>query len=344
MGVASSCFQTQSFFWVLMRKYRRLGLRGMSYSDDTNLFCKKKRGGGNRPFYQGGLLTTRFTAEHKDSGGRTATRGYPWHGCGPCGTPNDLLRPRGQEEGHCSAGEGYHRRFDGSGRLSGAETDADSRATSGQHHGEAHGDGDRHGEHFATYDARLLRASCAGDWGPSQRDQEGVEGRLGPFHSGRRRCTGRATCLDTLAARTQGHADSPEGGSGSCGPRARCQQHSLGRLLRRWLPHKDAGARCVTHGRGRTEQYSEGAQGGEAQRRHLCKKRKGHSGLRIGGCGRRASPCPAATCSYTRTTRRQHGTATWVPRIRSCRRSSGRYMCRRCNTLSRLCSAGGGAT
>jgi hypothetical protein len=41
MGVASSCYQTQSFSWVLMRKYRRLGLRGLSYSDDTNLFCKE---------------------------------------------------------------------------------------------------------------------------------------------------------------------------------------------------------------------------------------------------------------------------------------------------------------
>ena len=41
MGVALSCYQTQSFSWVLMQKYRRLGLRGLSYSNDMNLFCRK---------------------------------------------------------------------------------------------------------------------------------------------------------------------------------------------------------------------------------------------------------------------------------------------------------------
>ena len=40
MGIGPSCYQTQSYSWVLMRKYRRLGIRGLSYSDDTNIFCK----------------------------------------------------------------------------------------------------------------------------------------------------------------------------------------------------------------------------------------------------------------------------------------------------------------
>ena len=41
MGVAALCYQTQSFSWMLIRKYRRLGLRGLSYSYNTNLFCRK---------------------------------------------------------------------------------------------------------------------------------------------------------------------------------------------------------------------------------------------------------------------------------------------------------------
>ena len=43
MGVASSCYQTQYFSWVWMRKYKRQGLRGLSYSDDTNIFCRKSK-------------------------------------------------------------------------------------------------------------------------------------------------------------------------------------------------------------------------------------------------------------------------------------------------------------
>ena len=40
MGIGPSCYQMQSYSWVLMRKYRRLGIRGLSYSDDTNISCK----------------------------------------------------------------------------------------------------------------------------------------------------------------------------------------------------------------------------------------------------------------------------------------------------------------
>jgi hypothetical protein len=40
MGIGPSCYQTQSSSWVLLRTYRRYGIRGPSYSDDTNVFCK----------------------------------------------------------------------------------------------------------------------------------------------------------------------------------------------------------------------------------------------------------------------------------------------------------------
>jgi hypothetical protein len=68
MGVASSCYQTQSYSWVLMRKYRRLGLRGLSYSDDTNLFCKPKQAGPieayiKEDFRRHGLLRSPKTPE-----------------------------------------------------------------------------------------------------------------------------------------------------------------------------------------------------------------------------------------------------------------------------------------
>lgn len=68
MGVSSSCYQTQSFSWALMRKYRRLGLRGLSYSDDTNLFCKPKQAGEitayiKEDFKRHGLLRSTKTPE-----------------------------------------------------------------------------------------------------------------------------------------------------------------------------------------------------------------------------------------------------------------------------------------
>ena len=68
MGVASSCYQTQSYSWVLMQKYRRLGLRGLSYSDDTNLFCKPQQAGPiakyiKEDFRRHGLLRSPKTPE-----------------------------------------------------------------------------------------------------------------------------------------------------------------------------------------------------------------------------------------------------------------------------------------
>lgn len=80
MEVASSCYQTQSFSWVLRRKYRRQGLQGLSYFDVYNLFCKPRKAQGiaafiKEDFKRHGLMRSTRTPEGEQTKGIILTSG-----------------------------------------------------------------------------------------------------------------------------------------------------------------------------------------------------------------------------------------------------------------------------
>ena len=51
MGVATSPWMAQSMAWVLAKKYRRMGIRLISYCDDTKDFCKQHEAAALAAYY-----------------------------------------------------------------------------------------------------------------------------------------------------------------------------------------------------------------------------------------------------------------------------------------------------